>query len=241
MAYPRPPQIGPIGHNWRREMTLEPCGGITDNVPIDRKFRDISRRESGRRHSNCGGQRGQSAAQIARRAENAGKPSNCRATAKPYAAERGHDAKTDSSVTSSPMKTGLRPANGALRHQPANRRAFADARALDLEHALPGQHFERSRRKFRAARSSTCRRSASCCLRRRRENAARPNSPCPRIRMPGSIARAAASCPPQRLAAAARTPRRPGRTSAAFRRRARRSPAAAAARTGGRDRRSAGR
>ena len=78
-------------------------------------------------------------------------PAKCRPTEKPLPPSSGNSANTDSSVTSSPMNTGMRPANGGCCHQFAHAVALADVRPLDFEHRLARQHFGRLAGKGRAA------------------------------------------------------------------------------------------
>ncbi len=84
----------------------------------------------------------------------------------PHAAERGQ--LRENQLIGHVVADENRPAAGKrrLRHQPANRLAFADARALDLEHRLARQHFQRLAGKFRAHGYRYAGAGASCCLRR---------------------------------------------------------------------------
>ena len=71
-------------------------------------------------------------------------PGTLRPTEIANAVEFGHDREHASSVTSSPMKIGRRPANGAMRHQFAHGRGLGEPGLLDLHHQLARQQLDRA-------------------------------------------------------------------------------------------------
>ena len=118
-----------------------------------------------------------------------------------------------SSVTSSPMKTGSRPANGASRHQRRDRGALVGAARAQLPRHARRQH-ARTGRSLRSAPPSP--RAAPHRLRARRGNAARSRAPCaPAARQdaPRRCAAPAASQPAGGVGSAAPLERPAGRVA----------------------------